>query len=230
MRVVRVGGRYLAGREQRLWIGLGVAAMAPVAGALYGSVIGAAATGIAAAVIAPELVRRLVSVRKGRLGERLITELLGKLPDDYCLINDVSLGRRRGNVDHVLIGPCGVVVIETKRWAGEISCNGDDWYVNGRKCHSVSRQANAGAAAIRELLLQRNAGQAGSSFRFIESIAVFTHPTCRLRLNGSRTIAARYSELLSIVLELAKRNKTPPEVVRRLADSLGRQQDQPGRS
>jgi len=45
--------------------------------------------------LAGPVTRRLRNVRKGRLGERLVADLLGGLPDDYWLINDVTLGLAR---------------------------------------------------------------------------------------------------------------------------------------
>ncbi|MGH7307461.1 MAG: nuclease-related domain-containing protein, partial [Candidatus Rokuibacteriota bacterium] len=107
MHVLRAGGRYLEGREQRLWF-----ALASVIGLVIGGVILAGQgpllqwAGLTAVVSAfplgTHVARRLVGVRKGRLGERLVTDLLRRLPDDYCLVNDITLGGNRGNIDHVL--------------------------------------------------------------------------------------------------------------------------------
>src|SRR2546422_11637720 len=99
--------------------------------------------------------RRLRNVRKGRLGERLVVDLLRGLPDDYWLVNDVTLGLARGNIDHVLIGPCGGVGIETKRFAGNIRCSGDDWSVHGDRRKRVSQQAAPRACAVRDFLSER---------------------------------------------------------------------------
>src|SRR5262245_55919676 len=140
MRVVHVGGRYLAGREQRLWAGLIGSVLAPLVIAAAGNSSLALAVGAAAIILAPELVRRLRNTRNGRLGERIVTDALRRLPDEYWLINDVILNSARGNVDHVVIGPCGVVVLETKRLMGHIRCQGDTWWVKGRRRTSISKQ------------------------------------------------------------------------------------------
>lgn len=172
-----------------------------------------------------EVFRRLTSVRKGRLGERLVTNRLHSLSDDYWLINDVMLPRGRGNVDHVLIGPCGVVVIETKRLAGRIRYDGDEWFVNGRRRGSISRQVNSGATAVRYYLTERHPDLVSTALRWVESIIVFTHPTCRFEGNGARTVIVRYSQLLEAVLELAKKHNLAPVVASRLAQSLAASQD-----
>jgi hypothetical protein len=133
MRVLRAGGRYLKGREQRLRVALGLVVVVAALGIILAAsgdgasrwAGGAAALGVLPLVA--RIARRVASVRKGRLGERLVADLLHRLPDDYWLINDITLGRTRGNIDHVIIGPCGVVVIETKRLAGRVRCWGDEW-------------------------------------------------------------------------------------------------------
>src|SRR3989441_3756838 len=158
MRLVRVGRRYLEGREQRLWMALaGLLALASAGIIVAVEIPGGRPLYLAAGCVAVltalrlggPVARRLRNVRKGRLGERLVVDLLRGLPDDYWLVNDVTLGLAHGNIDHVLIGPCGVVVIETKRFAGNIRCWGDDWSIDGYVRKSVSRQVNSGACAVR---------------------------------------------------------------------------------
>jgi hypothetical protein len=220
MRVVRVGGRYLAGREQRLWIGLAAIILAPLATAAIANTSLALGFGIAAIVVAPKVVRRIRNTRHGRLGERIVTDLLRRLSDDYWLVNDVMLHARRGNVDHVLIGPCGVVAIETKRFAGHIRCYGDTWYTKGHRRDSVSKQVNAGATAVRYFLIERHPELRDSVLRWVESIIVFTHPLCRLEVDRPRAIVVRFSELLQVILALADRKRVSPAIAERLARSL----------
>lgn len=222
MHVGRVGGRYLAGREQRLWVALASVVGLVIAGVILAGQrpplqwVGFAAV-LGALPLGTRVARRLVSVRKGRLGERLVADLLRRLPDDYWLVNDLTLGRPRGNIDHVLVGPCGVVVIETKRVAGRIRCSGDEWSVNGYPRRSMSRQVNAGACAVRYVLAERCPDVAP---KWVESVVVFTHPLCRLEVNRAQAIIVRYSELLQVVLELARKHRMSPETAARLAEGL----------
>ena len=55
---------------------------------------------------------------KGILGEKMVVEALTPLDNTYVLINDVVLPDRTGNIDHILVSPSSVFVIETKsyRW------------------------------------------------------------------------------------------------------------------
>jgi hypothetical protein len=231
MHLVRVGGRYLERRERRLWLalaclvalaGAGLVVAFEVPGVLC---LGTGLVAVATAVrLAGPVTRRLRNVRKGRLGERLVADLLRGLPDDYWLVNDVTLGLARGNIDHVLIGPCGVVVIETKRLAGNVRCWGDDWSVDGNRRTSVSRQVNSGACAVRYFLMERHPELASSALRWVESLIVFTHPLCRLEVEHAQATVVRYSQLFQTVLELGKKHNLAPSIAERLARTLAASQ------
>lgn len=54
----------------------------------------------------------------GAAGERATARALAGAEDDgYVILHDQRLPGQRWNLDHLLIGPPGVVVIETKQWA-----------------------------------------------------------------------------------------------------------------
>jgi hypothetical protein len=68
----------------------------------------------------------------GAIGEKLVVEEVKKLTDDYILINDFKLKfekpirYKRNNdriysvqIDHLLISPAGIFIIETKNWSQE---------------------------------------------------------------------------------------------------------------
>jgi len=233
MQLVRVGRRYLEDREQRLWValasllglatlGIFVAVEHPGPAPLC---LGAGVAAILAALwLGRPVTRRLRLVRKGRLGERLVVDLLRGLPDDYWLINDVTLGLARGSIDHVLIGPCGVVVIATKRLAGTIRCSGTDWSINGSPRKNITQQADSGACAVRYFLIERHPELASTALRWVESLIVFTHPLCRLEVNHAPATIVRYSQLFQAVLELGKRQQLAPATAAQLAGTLAASQ------
>jgi len=68
--------------------------------------------------------------------------------------------------------------------------------------------------------VERHPDLASTGLRWVESIVVFTHPKCRLEVNRARTIVVRYSELLQVILELARKRHVAPSVASRLAESL----------
>jgi hypothetical protein len=61
--------------------------------------------------------KRLHALRQGRDGERAVAQLLHRdfLPEGYRVLHDLRL--ENGNIDHIVIGPQGVFVIETKTWS-----------------------------------------------------------------------------------------------------------------
>ncbi len=206
MRVLRTGGEFTAMQmwKQRLGIVMGIAAalaMAAASALLWHHAAMLLGLVPAVAIVRP-CYRRLVRFQKGAVGEQSVAQLLARLPDDYVLLNDVVLPGHRGNIDHVLIGPCGVVVIETKRWAGTVACVGDRWSINGYPRSNVTRQVIGGAIAVKKCLARGGASATG----WVEAVVVFTHPLCRLVLDRPAATVARFSELMNY---LAVRSRPP---------------------
>jgi len=74
--------------------------------------------------------------RAGAAAELELIELLSKLPESFYIINDVELVLKNGiqfdgewlqsaQIDHLIVSPAGVFVIETKNWSKEFSEYGD---------------------------------------------------------------------------------------------------------
>ena len=86
---------------------------------------------------------------RGAEGERATAEVLAQLPaGDWIVLHDVRWpGRRSANVDHVVVGPPGVFVIDSKNWTGSIEVSGSVLRQNGRLREStVAGAAEAGLA------------------------------------------------------------------------------------
>ncbi|HEY1155893.1 MAG TPA: nuclease-related domain-containing protein [Arthrobacter sp.] len=58
----------------------------------------------------------------GAVGERVVADKLRELvPRGWYVLHDVHWpGRPKANLDHVLVGPGGVVVVDSKNWTGEV--------------------------------------------------------------------------------------------------------------
>lgn len=66
---------------------------------------------------------------KGAIGERVVSDILSKLPSDkYYVMNDLLLeiGNKTAQIDHVVISAYGIFVIETKNYSGVIIGNEND--------------------------------------------------------------------------------------------------------
>jgi len=68
-------------------------------------------------------------INAGQKGEAQVAATLGRdLDNSYYVLNDIQVrsGFKKAQIDHVVIGPNGVFVIETKNWRGRISGDAAD--------------------------------------------------------------------------------------------------------
>ncbi len=75
---------------------------------------------------------------RGKAGENRVSMILSSLPREYYVINNVTVPMQRGTsqIDHVVVSPYGIFVIETKNYTGFISGSekSEDWQENfGRR-------------------------------------------------------------------------------------------------
>jgi hypothetical protein len=61
-----------------------------------------------------KIIKNDYSYGVGSMAEDLTTAKLTSLGDSFFIINDVSKGRYKENIDHVVVGPTGLFIIETK--------------------------------------------------------------------------------------------------------------------
>jgi hypothetical protein len=65
----------------------------------------------------------------GVRGEQFVAdEFARQLNDDWVLLRGYK--NRRGEIDHLLLGPRGLVAIEVKNINGTVHCDGDEWRVD----------------------------------------------------------------------------------------------------
>lgn len=98
---------------------------------------------------AERLLKRAEQFEKGAEGERLVAQFLSTLPDDWFVLNDIHWpGRSRANIDHVVIGPRGVFVIDAKNWSGTLTIKGGVLRCNGYSKTQAVDAIQAAAAAV----------------------------------------------------------------------------------
>lgn len=90
----------------------------------------------------------------GAAGEEQVAAALDSLrPEGWYVLHDVHWpGRPRANLDHVLVGPGGIIVIDAKNWAGDVRIrNGvlrQNGYSRERSAAGVLEQCAAVAALL----------------------------------------------------------------------------------
>ena len=88
----------------------------------------------AARVRAEALEREAGAWQAGADGERRVAGELAKLPSTWRVLHDRLLrpDRSLANIDHLVVGPSGVYLIDAKNWAGGVSVHdGTLWQHNG---------------------------------------------------------------------------------------------------
>lgn len=121
--------------QRRRWVFIAVAAVligsAAVFNALYLVVfpnpyVAGVASGMAVATILA--VRQLTpdwidNWMIGARGERKTQEQVRLLPPGWTVEHDIDTGH--GNIDHLVIGPAGVFILDSKFWGGPVTIKGD---------------------------------------------------------------------------------------------------------
>ncbi|MEQ4521419.1 nuclease-related domain-containing protein [Nocardioides kribbensis] len=86
---------------------------------------------------------------RGAAGERATADVLATLPAEWTAFHDIRWpGRKLANVDHVVLGPGGVFVIDTKNWSGVVEVRDDVLRQGGWKREREVAAAAEAAIAV----------------------------------------------------------------------------------
>jgi len=148
--------------------------------------------------------RRYANYRNGFEGEKRVAKYLeSNFSDDYYLINDVVYVNDRGykqNIDHVVLGPNGIFVIETKDYKGKIKVKQSSIlpFQFGR---SPIGQAQGNAVWIKGLI--DKSGILGDFKLWIKPILVFSNPTVEIDTISPEIETIELEKLSSSIKEYA---------------------------
>jgi Nuclease-related domain len=180
-----------------------------------------------AASAPPDAQERLAA---GVAGEQQVAREFGRaLGDDWVLVRGYC--NRRGEIDHLLLGPPGLIAVESKHLNATVSCDGDDWrfekfdrYGNlvergalaDRGGRSPSVQLNEPAMVLEEFLSSRHGPIS------ILRVVLLTHPnsrrgSCRkptVHITTSATALASQLNEMPPVLSAAQRARLEELITR----------------
>src|SRR5215218_6213496 len=126
------GRSALAAYRQRRATGLTANVLATQVGLPHGRLIGLAVAAVVAWRLRFRPSEQARSWQRGVRGERHTARLLDRLTGDGSVVfHDLAVpGNTSANVDHLLIGPTGVFVIDSKQWTGSVhqSADGLAWH------------------------------------------------------------------------------------------------------
>jgi Nuclease-related domain len=116
---------------------LGIGLGGGVLGSLLAPRLGLVLGGLAAVAAGWELRFRpsldAVAWRRGAAGERRTAQLLGPLErHGWAILHDLAIPRSQANLDHLVIGPGGVFVIDSKQYRGRLQLDPSGRLWHGR--------------------------------------------------------------------------------------------------
>jgi hypothetical protein len=120
------------------------------------------------------------------------------------VLHDIMLPGARGNIDHVVIAPSGVTVIETKNYTGAIECVNDSWARlrgRGRWARWVPMERDPGRQTRRNAVMLKE--YVHSRLRldlWVGAIICFPHPRCEIVMCSSTTPVVRLDGLRDAIL------------------------------
>jgi hypothetical protein len=142
----------------RLAATLGIGAAVGVLGSLFAARLSLVLGALAAVAVGWGLRFRpspeAVAWRRGAVGERRTARLLARLERyGWAVLHDLAIPGSRANLDHLVIGPGGVFVIDSKQFRGRIQLDpsGRLWhgrYSLGSTLHAVSFEADQAALVL----------------------------------------------------------------------------------
>ena len=133
------------------------------------------------------------NIEGGRRGEQKMADLLAEqLADDHVILNDLDLriAHERAQIDHLVLAPSGLYVIESKFWAGTLSGDVHDAQWTQTKSNGSARRVKS---PVQQCERQRRMFVAGLASKVpedrIHALAVFTHPAVHLQISGGQNRA-----------------------------------------
>lgn len=159
--------------------------------------------------------RRLGLFEAGMKGEHAVDYTLGDgLDDSFVLVNGLVLRGQQGDIDHVLVGPTGIFVIETKNYSGYVRCQGDEWTRkpsrNARRYKEIALGSPAKAVLKDVEAVTRRLSAQHTNVPIIP-LVVFPNPDVVLSLKSPLVRVLRLEDLLHIV-KAPKSCLTPAQV------------------
>jgi hypothetical protein len=117
-----------------------------------------------------QLEREQKNYESGAKGENAVSKELARFPNDFHVLNDVSTDF--GNLDHVVIGPTGVYVIDAKNHRGVITADGRDGLLQNGK---PNEKLNTKKFVSRIMTIKEKVDTlAGSKDVYFKALFVFT--------------------------------------------------------
>ena len=130
------------------------------------------------------------NIEGGRRGEQKMADLLAeRLADDHLILNDLELrvAHERSQIDHLVIAPSGIYIIESKFWAGTLTGDVRDAQWSQRKTNGTTRSVKSPVLQCerqRRMFITLLSAKVPEDR--IHALAVFTHPAAELHITNGK--------------------------------------------
>lgn len=185
--------------------GLHLAGKSPTSAYIVGGVF--LFLGIAHSFKRRESLAQAAAFRKGAEGERRVAEALERgLPDEYLVLHDVDAkSAKDAQCDHLVLGPNGAFIVETKAYSGTLTGGPKDatWTQTREWKGKRTRRQLTNPVSQNEYHLEvfrRFLAEHGYDVPDLHSIVVFTNPHVRLQVDSGGTAIVRPEELPGEIL------------------------------
>jgi hypothetical protein len=112
--------------------------------------------------------------------------------EGFVVLHDRRKPGSRGSIDHVIVGPTGVFVVETKSYSGPLSIRGNDVFVGGRRRTDIVHHARTEADVVQAILAIAGEGVGeGLSVTPIVCIHRAELPLLKAEVQGIRVVNER---------------------------------------
>ena len=171
-----------------------------------------------------KLKKRISDADTGAKAEQAVADALQELPDDYYVFHDLEFPGF--NIDHVVLGPNGIFLVETKSQKGSITQDNDVLLRNGRKFFkNFLNQCWSQASSLRDHLGAERLG--GLS---IKPILCFSRGFVQIRglVRGVEVLNIRYLRPYILSQQGSLPAQTRDQIIPLLAAALSNPAAQPG--
>jgi len=150
--------------------------------------------------------KRQRDAARGASGEEKVARILEALPDDYTIIHDLPCPL--GNIDHVVIGPHGVFVVETKAHGGSVTTADGQLLLNGKP----PEKDFVGQAVGNALWLKQTLAETPGLDVWVEAVLVFSNAFVEKRA-AVKGVTVTYPGHLARLITAARGRSIPVDEV-----------------
>lgn len=155
-----------------------------------------------------ENVKSVGMFKGGARGEQEVSNILERqLPDSYLILNDVTVrsGTKKAQNDHLVLGPNGIFVIETKAYAGRLVGDAKDDQLMQHKEFKGKKTSNRIKNPIPQneyhlRIVAESMKDAGYVTDDLVSVIVFTNKWSRLEISNAEVPVIKPFALIQTIM------------------------------